>query len=153
MEIRTDREIIKRGAPASKSCLSKAKSQSPQDKARIFANLIMNGEINSAVCFSTENGNNGVLPLNTDVIQELKAKHPETKDPTDEALPYGPIDDVPSVIFHQLNGEMIRSAAFRTKGSGGPCGIDANGFRRILACKSFKQSSVKLCHIPHSIIE
>ena len=40
---------------------------------------------------------------------------------------------------------MIRSAALRTKGSGGPCGIDAKGFRRILACKSFKQSSVKLC--------
>ena len=40
---------------------------------------------------------------------------------------------------------MIRSAALKTKGSGGPCGIDANGFRRILACKSFKQSSVKLC--------
>ena len=56
-----------------------------------------------------------------------------------------PIDDVPTVIFHQLNGEMIRSAALRTKGSGGPCGVDANGFRRILACKSFKQSSVKLC--------
>ena len=127
------------------SRLSKAKSQSPQDKARIFANLIMDGQINSAVRFLTENGNNGILPLNTEVIQELKAKHPEAKDPSDEALLYGPIDDVPSVIFHQLNGEMIRSAALRTKGSGGPCRIDANGFRRILACKSFKQSSVKLC--------
>ena len=40
---------------------------------------------------------------------------------------------------------MVRQAALRTKGSGGPCGVDANGFRRILACKSFKQSSTKLC--------
>ena len=40
---------------------------------------------------------------------------------------------------------MVRSAALRTKGSVGPCGTDANGFRRILVCKSFKQSSVKLC--------
>ena len=39
---------------------------------------------------------------------------------------------------------MIRQAALKTKGSGGPSNIDANGFRRILACKSFKQSSVKL---------
>ena len=31
-----------------------------------------------------------------------------------------------------------------TKGSGGPCGVDANGFRRMMACKSFKQSSTKL---------
>ena len=73
----------------------------------------MDGQINSAVSFLTENGNNGILPLNTDVIHELKAK-----DPSDEALLSGPIDDVPSVIFHQLNGEMIRSAALRTKGSG-----------------------------------
>ena len=77
------------------SRLSKAKSQSPQDKARIFANLIMDGQINSAVHFLTENGNNGILPLNTDVIQELKAK-----DPSDEALLYGPIDYILSVIFH-----------------------------------------------------
>ena len=52
------------------------------------------------------------------MIQELKAKHPEAKDPSDAALLYGPIDDVPSVIFHQLNGEIIISTALRTKGSG-----------------------------------
>ena len=39
---------------------------------------------------------------------------------------------------------MIRSTTVKTKRSGGPCGIDVNGFRGILACKSFKQSSVKL---------
>ena len=40
---------------------------------------------------------------------------------------------------------MIRSAALKAKGSGGPCGTDGNVFRNFLACKSFKQSSVKLC--------
>ena len=40
---------------------------------------------------------------------------------------------------------MIREAALRTKGSGGPSGVDALGFRRILACKSFKKSSANLC--------
>ena len=40
---------------------------------------------------------------------------------------------------------MIREAALRTKGSGGPSGMDAVGFRRILACKSFKRSSTNLC--------
>ena len=64
----------------------------------------MDGQINSAVRFLAENGNNGILPLNTDVTQELEAKHPEAKGPSDEALLYGPIDDVPSIIFHQLNG-------------------------------------------------
>ena len=40
---------------------------------------------------------------------------------------------------------MVREAALRTKGSGGPSGVDANGFKRILACKSFKKSSTELC--------
>ncbi|XP_073253376.1 uncharacterized protein [Porites lutea] len=40
---------------------------------------------------------------------------------------------------------MVRDAALRTKGSGGPSGVDANGFRRILTCKSFKRSGTELC--------
>ena len=42
-------------------------------------------------------------------------------------------------------GDMVRDAALRTKGSGGPSGVDANGFRRILTCKSFKRSGTELC--------
>ena len=40
---------------------------------------------------------------------------------------------------------MIREIALRTKGSGGPPGVDANGFKRIFSCKSFKKSGVNLC--------
>ena len=40
---------------------------------------------------------------------------------------------------------MVREAALRTKGPGGPSGIDALGVRRMVTCKSFKASSVKLC--------
>ena len=40
---------------------------------------------------------------------------------------------------------MVREAALRTKGSGGPSGVDAVGVRRMVTCKSFKTSSVKLC--------
>ena len=42
-------------------------------------------------------------------------------------------------------GEMIREAALRTKGAGGPSNVDANGFQRILASKSFKKSGSNLC--------
>ena len=31
------------------------------------------------------------------------------------------------------------------KGSGSPLGVDTNGFKRILASKSFKRSSINLC--------
>ena len=39
---------------------------------------------------------------------------------------------------------MIREAALRTKGSGGPLGVDENGFKCILTCKSFNKSSANL---------
>ena len=39
----------------------------------------------------------------------------------------------------------MREAALRTKGSGGSSGVDTNGFKRILACKSFKRSSINIC--------
>ena len=48
-------------------------------------------------------------------------------------------------MYQEIDGELVREAALKTKGSGGPSGVDANGFKRILACKSFKRSSVNLC--------
>lgn len=44
-----------------------------------------------------------------------------------------------------INGEMVRDAALTTKGSGEPLGVDASGFRTMLACKSFKKSGSDLC--------
>ena len=55
------------------------------------------------------------------------------------------MEDIPDSVNQGINGELVREAALRTKGSGGPSGVDANGFKRILACKSFKRSSINLC--------
>ena len=80
-------------------------------------------------------------------MTQLKEKHPNPQAAKLGTLLFGPNDDeVPESVFTEINGDMIRQAALRTKGSGGPSGIDdANGFRRILGCKSFKHSSLKLC--------
>ena len=48
-------------------------------------------------------------------------------------------------MYTEINSEMVRQAALRTKVAGGASGVDANGLRRILAGKSFKQSSTSLC--------
>ena len=40
---------------------------------------------------------------------------------------------------------MVREAALKTKRSCRPSGVDANGFKRMLACKSFKKSSTNIC--------
>lgn len=38
----------------------------------------------------------------------------------------------------------MTEAALKTKGSGGPSGVYANRFKRMLACKSFKKSGTSL---------
>ena len=79
-------------------------------------------------------------------MTQLKQKHPEPQPAKLASVLFGPLnDEIPESIYSEINGEMVRQAALRTKGSGGPSGVDANGFRRMLACKSFKQSSTRLC--------
>ena len=46
----------------------------------------------------------------------------------DTLLREGRIEDIPHVIYHQINGEIIKEVALETKGSGSPSGIDLNGF-------------------------
>ena len=90
-------------------------------------------------------GNHGVLSLTKEIMNQLRQKHPEVQEATLGALLLGPIEEIPDTIFCKINGEMVKEAALRTKGSGGPSGVDVVGVRRMVTCKSFKTSSVKLC--------
>ena len=125
--------------------LPKTASRKPQDKTRIFANLIMEGQIKSAMRFVGKDGNHGVLSLTEEIVNQLRQKHPEAQEATLGSFLLGPIEEIPDTIFCKINGEMVREAALRTKGSGGPSGIDAVGVRRMVTCKLFKTASVKLC--------
>ena len=96
--------------------------------------------------FLSETTSGGVLALTDEFISQLQQKHPNPQSAKLGSLLLGPIDNqYPEPVYTGINGEMVRQAALRTKGAGGPSGVDANGFRRILACKSFKQSSTRLC--------
>ena len=125
--------------------LLKTASLKPQDQARIFANLIMEAQIKSVMRFLDKDGNHGALSLTEEIMNQLRQKHLEAQEATLGALLFGPIEEIPVTIFCKINGEMVREAALRTKGSGGPSGIDTVGVRRMVTCKSFKISSVKLC--------
>ena len=79
-------------------------------------------------------------------MRQLEEKHPEAQEARLGSLLFGPVEDIPDSVFLEIDGEMVRDAALRTKGSGGPSGVDANGFRRLLPCKSFKTSGADLCN-------
>ncbi|XP_073231425.1 uncharacterized protein [Porites lutea] len=126
--------------------IGKLKASEPPDRSKVFAKLVLEGQINSALRFLSETTSGGVLSLTDEVMSQLKQKHPNPQSANLGSLLFGPIDDqYPESVYTEINGEMVRQAALRTKGAGGPSGVDANGFRRILACKSFKQSSTRLC--------
>ena len=65
-------------------------------------------------------------------MQQLREKHPEAQPAKSTVLLPGPVQDMPESIYLTINGEMIRDAALRTKGSGGPSGVDANGLKESL---------------------
>ena len=125
--------------------LAKAKRTKPPNKAKIFAKLVMEGQNNSALRYLSEADCDGVLPLTDDMMRQLQEKHPEAQEAKLGSLLFGPFEEVHDSLYQQIDGEMIRETALRTKGSGGPSGVDANGFKRIFACKSFKKSGVNLC--------
>ena len=126
--------------------IGKRKASEPPDRSKVFVKLVLEGQINSALRFLSETTSGGVLSLTDDVMSQLKQKHPNPQSAKLGSLLFGPIDDqYPESVYTENNGQMVRQAALRTKGSGGPSWVDANGFRRILACKSFNQSSTRLC--------
>ena len=128
------------------SRMGKLKFSDLPDKSKVFAKLVLEGQINAALRFLSKSTSGGVLPLTDEVMAQLQIKHPNPQPAKLGSLLFGPIEDeFPESVYSGINGEKVRQAALRTKGSGGPCGVDANGLRRMLACKAFKQSSTKLC--------
>ena len=126
--------------------IGKLKGLASLDMTKVFAKLVFEGQINAALRLVSESSSGGVLHLTDDVMEQLKENHPNPQPVKLSFLPFGPIHDaIPETLYSEINGDMVRQAALRTKGAGGPSGIDANGFRRIMASKSFKQSSSRLC--------
>ena len=137
--------IQRRLSKSNKNDPSKSNKNDPPNKARVFAKLVMEGQINSALRHLSEDDSDGVLPLTDDAVRQLKEKHQDAQRAQLGSLLFGLVEDIPDSVYQGINGELVREAALGTKGYGGPSGVDANGFKRILACKSFKRSSINLC--------
>ena len=74
----------------------------------------MEGHINSALLYLSENDSGGVLPLTDDVVRQLKEKHPDAQRAKLRSLLFGPVEDIPDSVYQGINGELVREAALRT---------------------------------------
>ena len=79
--------------------IQKSCKKDPPNKAKIFAKLVMEGQINSALRYLSENDGGGVLPLTDDVMQQLREKHPEAQKAKLGSLLFGPVEDIPDSIY------------------------------------------------------
>lgn len=52
--------------------LLRSNKNDPPNKARIFAKLVMEGQINSALRYLSKDDSGGVLPLTDDVVRQLR---------------------------------------------------------------------------------
>ena len=65
----------------------------------------------------------GVLPLSEQVMERLADKLSEGQQAKMGSVLFGPVEDLPAFLYQQINEEMAREAALRTKGSCGPSGV------------------------------
>ncbi len=122
---------------------------------RAFQRLMLQGKVKSALRLLSTSGRGHVLSLDeqvpdkggkdsfTSVREALRKKHPLGAVASSDVL----LQDIPpethTVIFDQLNGDMVRSAALHTQGSAGPSGLDASNWRRL--CTMYHGASKRLC--------
>ena len=130
----------------------KLKPRAESKLARLFTNLMFQGNTKAAIRLLTENGQGEVLKLDEvasdgrTVLEILKSKHPSPHPCSASALLHPDLDppEIHPVAYEAIDARCIRTAALHTFGAGGPSGTDTARWRRL--CTSFKKASDELCH-------
>ena len=95
------------------------------------------GNVSAALKLLDTANTTGLLQLNKEVMEELEIKHPSPAPITGDPLLRGPMEKIPAYLYDSIDEESILNAAKTTKGSGGPSGMNADYFRRIICSKNF----------------
>ena len=95
------------------------------------------GNINGALRLLTNNTTNSILPQDENTLNSLKQKHPQSKPACEETLINGEPTAIHPIIFNDINEELLRKAAIRTKGGSGPSGFNSDSWRKMLTSKVF----------------
>ena len=93
--------LLREGLAIQRRLISSHRKNEP-DSARVFANLVMSGQINSALRYLSGENGGGNLSLTDDVMKQLREKHPEAQEARLGPLVFGPTEQVPDSIFQQI---------------------------------------------------
>ena len=102
-----------------------------------FPKLMEKGNLNGVLKLSTSSMTNGIFPIDEKTLYSLKRKHPQSQPAYEKTLINGESLVMHPIIFGDINEELVRKAAIRTKGGSSLSGLDANGWRKMLTSKVF----------------
>jgi len=125
-----------------------ASSSTTSDTSRFFARLMFQGKVKAALRYMSNHSRGSFLPLSSKigestVFNKLMRKHPPPSTDIPLVASDTPLESCHPIIFESLDDVVIRKAVLCTKGSAGPSGMDAQGWRSL--CTSFKNASDDLC--------
>ena len=107
-----------------------SRPSSSADSSRIFARLEFQGKVRAAMRFLMDRSHGSFLPLSASVFDEIIKKYPIAPTPMSLVSPsVTPLRSCHPVIF---DGNLICHTALCTKGSAGPSGMDALGWRQLV---------------------
>ena len=106
-----------------------------RDIAKSFRRKMEIGHVRQASRLLQNESRQGIIPLNDDTLKQLREKHPEGVEASEETLLKGDKGKVHQVTFNCIDGEMVKRAAIETKGSAGPSGMDADTWRMLLTSR------------------
>ena len=103
------------------------------DFEKLFVRFMLLGKVNSALRLLEKNSRNGVLPMNDENLALLREKHPKGAPVVSGSLLEGPILEIPSSFYDDLDESMIEKSIARTHGAAGPSNMDGHFFRQIIS--------------------
>ena len=108
-----------------------------------FALLMEKGNANGALKLLASNISNGIIPLDK-TLSLLKQKLPASSGLNEQVLLRGEKTSVHPVVFEDIDENMVKEAALKTKGGSGHSGLDSDRWRKILVSKSYGTINVDL---------
>ena len=109
-----------------------------------FKQMMQKSNVNGGLRLLTNNMSNGILPLSDETLQILSLKHPEAQQAHHEAILQGTKRQMHSIIYEDIDEDLVKKAAIKTKGGRGPSGLDADNWCRILVSNRFGSSPLDL---------
>ena len=150
-------QLLHEGTIQSRFSLASWQARSEEQLARSFSKLMFEGKVKPAIHLLATHSRGGTLNLDSQVpvgdssdelasvSDVLIAKHPKGQPVKASAVvkPKTTPQTPHPIMLEGIDATLIQSMALKTDGAAGPSGIDAYGWRRLLAF--FQRESTALC--------